>query len=131
MRPIKTTPTRSCCPIFWGSSSFPLNRKTVLRAITLRSGTCDRVPIRLSVRPSLRYSLFASAVAFTKGKTAMDSIFLVLAADLEYSKYAAVATAATIRTAATLNVKNLRDRTGLGADVALEIRRLESAVTAG
>ena len=75
MRPIRTALTCSCCPIFWGSSSFPLKRKTVLRAITLRSGTCDSVLIRLSVRPSLRYSLFASVVAFTKGSTASESIF--------------------------------------------------------
>src|ERR1700674_1009426 len=131
MRPIKTTPTRSCCPIFSGSSSFPLNRKTVLRAITLRSGASDKVPIRLSVRPSLRYSLLASAVAFTKGKTAIESIFLVRAADFEYSQYAVVTTAATISTAATLNIKGLRDRTGVGADVALETRTPESTVTAG
>src|SRR4030095_17130 len=36
---------------------------------------CERVPIRLSVRPSLRYSLLGSEVAFTNGSTAMDEIF--------------------------------------------------------
>lgn len=44
----------------------------MLRAITFRSRSLDKVPIELSVKPSLRYSLFASAVAFTKGSTAIE-----------------------------------------------------------
>src|SRR5271169_2144172 len=42
--------------------------------MTLMFGSCERVPIRLSVKPSLRYSLLGSDVALTKGSTAMDVI---------------------------------------------------------
>ena len=86
IRPISTAPTCSSLPIFCGSSSLPLNRKTVLRAITFVSGSRERELIRLSVRPSLRYSLLASAVEFTNGSTAIESILPALAPDLPRKK---------------------------------------------
>src|ERR1700722_6309586 len=106
-RPINTALTCSDCPIFCGSSSFPLNLKTVLRAITLRSGICESVLIRLSVRPSLRYSLPASAVAFTKGSTAMELIFL-LSSLRPRRKEAARKAGASTMTAIAPEIKYLR-----------------------
>src|SRR5438445_6458449 len=97
-RPISTAPTCVVCPIFCGSSWLPLNRNTVLRAITLKFGSCESVPIKLSVNPSLRYSLFGSAVAFTKGSTASDVTFG--ASDLPRSKYAPAAPATLSTTTA-------------------------------
>src|SRR5215469_1626863 len=38
--------------------------------MTFKSGNCDRLLMRLSVVPSLRYSLFGSALPFTNGNTA-------------------------------------------------------------
>src|SRR5215831_19455417 len=95
------------------------------------SGKRESELIRLSVRPSLRYSLFASEVAFTKGNTAIEPI--LLAALARCQKYVP-ATAATIRTptieatryfleigaAVTLGVDPEAGDAGLGATVALE-----------
>src|ERR1700693_2345907 len=64
------------CPNFCGSVGCPLYRKTVLRAVTERLGNCERLLIRLSVIPSLRYSVLESLLAFEKGKTAIESIRL-------------------------------------------------------
>src|SRR6266436_5803735 len=61
-------------PHFCGSVGCPLYRKTVLRAVTERLGNCERLLIRLSVIPSLRYSVLGSLLAFEKGKTAIESI---------------------------------------------------------
>ena len=71
MRPINRAAT---------SSDFPILRVVLFSFETehgaarhhLLSGSCERVPIRLSVSPSLRYSLLGSEVAFTKGSTASD-----------------------------------------------------------
>src|ERR1700732_5310188 len=93
--------------------------------MTLRSGNCDSVLMRLSVRPSLRYSLLGSDVAFTKGSTATESIFLV--SDRPCSRYTAAAAAATIASADTLNAKSLRDRAGVPG-IAPDIRVPESTV---
>ena len=68
-------------PTVWGSSSFPLYRNTELRAITLSCGSCERLMIRLSAMPSLRYSVLGSPLTFTKGKTANESMAL----DFAYS----------------------------------------------
>src|SRR5882672_5995645 len=82
--------------------------------MTFRSGNCESELIRLSVRPSLRYSLPGSAVALTKGSTAIEEIFLL--PDAPRRKYA-VAVAATNNTAATPAIKYLRLRTGAVAGV--------------
>src|ERR1700691_6399551 len=120
MRPITSALTCNAWPIFCGSSSLPLNLKTVLRAITLRAGNCESVLIRLSVRPSLKYSLPESAVALTKGSTAMDVIFWE--SDLpRHQKNAAAA--AIARTATIAKARALCERTGeatAGTDAALE-----------
>src|SRR6266849_797315 len=42
--------------------------------MTARFGTWDRLLIRLSVSPSLRYSVLGSLPALTKGSTATDEI---------------------------------------------------------
>src|SRR5712692_805934 len=42
--------------------------------MTARFGTWERLLIRLSVRPSLRYSVLGSLPALTKGSTATDEI---------------------------------------------------------
>ena len=44
------------------------------RDITFRFGNCDKLLMRLSVMPSLRYSAFGSPLAFTNGSTATESI---------------------------------------------------------
>src|SRR5689334_21096084 len=75
--------------------------------MTLRSASCERLLIRLSVKPSLRYSFFASAVALTKGSTAMDSTLLVWY--FPRRKYAP-APAATTTIAATQAIKYLLER---------------------
>src|ERR1700694_1742509 len=115
MRPINKALTFSAWPIFCGSSSFPLNLKTVLRAMTLRSGSWERVLIKLSVRPSLRYSLPGSAVAFMKGRTAMELI--LAASDRPRRKYTGAA--AIIRNAATPATRYLRERV-VGAAAGME-----------
>ena len=51
----------------------------MLRAITFTLGSCESVPIKLSVKPSLKYSLFGSAVALTNGRTAIELILLPVA----------------------------------------------------
>src|ERR1700739_1319104 len=115
MRPMSTAPTCKVWPIWRGSSSLPLNLNTVLRARTLRFGSCESVLIRLSVRPSLRYSLPESAVALTKGSTAMDVIFSE--ADLERSQKKLAAAAMTRIAATNESAKILRERAGEGAAV--------------
>jgi hypothetical protein len=71
--------------------------------MTLRSGNCEMALIRLSVSPSLKYSLPGSPVAFTNGNTATESILLVcdlprrkcaarIAAPISTSKISAAAT---------------------------------------
>src|SRR5437899_2683892 len=73
--------------------------------MTFMFGSCDSVPIRLSVRPSLKYSLFESLVALTKGNTAMEST--LPGADFPRKKYQPQAIAMTT-TAATPAHKYLR-----------------------
>src|SRR6266498_579186 len=73
--------------------------------MTFRLGNRERVPIRLSVRPSLRYSLLESLVALTKGNTAMEST--LPAVDLPRRKYQPPAIAMTT-TAATPAQRYLR-----------------------
>ena len=46
----------------------------MLRAVTRSVGTRDSLEIRLSVMPSLRYSLSGSPLPFTNGSTATESI---------------------------------------------------------
>jgi hypothetical protein len=48
--------------------------KAESRDMTLKWGNCDNLLMRLSVIPSLKYSMFGSALAFTKGKKAIESI---------------------------------------------------------
>ena len=55
-----------------GSAS--LTRLADWRDATLRFGNWDRVFVRLSVMPSLRYSVFGSAATLAKGNTASESI---------------------------------------------------------
>src|ERR1700688_2178126 len=110
---MRTAPTLRAWPIWRGSSSFPLNLKTVLRAITFRSGSCESVLMRLSVKPSLRYSLFGSAVALTKGNTAMELTLWV--SDFPRRKYIADAATAISNTAAKAAASILRDWLGAAA----------------
>jgi hypothetical protein len=46
--------------------------------MTARLGSCERLLIRLSVMPSLRYSVLGSLLALTNGNTATDEISWVL-----------------------------------------------------
>src|SRR5271165_352536 len=87
--------------------------------MTFRLGSWERVPIRLSVKPSLRYSLLASAVALTKGSTAIESTLPVWA--FARRKYAPAATAtSTMATApAARNLRILRAGATAGIDEAL------------
>ena len=47
--------------------------------MTASFGNCERSLIKLSVIPSLRYSVLGSLLEFTNGITAMDEISLLLA----------------------------------------------------
>src|SRR2546425_6288223 len=46
--------------------------------MTARFGICERLLIRLSVMPSLRYSVLGSLLALTKGNTATEEISWLL-----------------------------------------------------
>src|SRR5271165_4155454 len=116
MRPVSTAATCRACPTFWGSSWLFLKRKTVLRAMTFMPGRRESALIRLSVNPSLRYSLFASAVAFTKGRTAIEDTWL--APDFGRIQYAPAAITTT--TAARPAQRGQRELFA-GANVAEEI----------
>src|SRR5215469_8363130 len=50
---------------------------TELRGRTAKLGNCERLLIRLSVRPSLKYSVLGSPVTLVKGNTASESSELV------------------------------------------------------
>ena len=76
MRPITSACTFKSLATVPGSTSRPLYRNTEDRAMTDKFGNCDRLLIRLSVIPSLRYSVFGSLPALSKGNTAMDEISL-------------------------------------------------------
>src|SRR4029077_13298655 len=52
------------------SPDLPLNRKDELRPMTLSPGILARTAISSSDKPSEKYSLFGSPLAFTKGITA-------------------------------------------------------------
>src|ERR1700678_630548 len=110
---MSTAPTCKVCPIFWGSSSLPLNLNTVLRAITLRLGSWESVPIKLSVKPSLRYSLLGSAVALTKGRTAIELICCVC--DFPRTKYTVAEIKTTVKTAEMLAINFREERAGAAA----------------
>jgi hypothetical protein len=48
--------------------------KAESRDFTSSFGNCDKLLMRLSVMPSLRYSMLGSPLPFTKGSTANESI---------------------------------------------------------
>src|SRR5260370_36880696 len=73
-RPVTTAETFRSTAAFSGSTSLALKRKTALRGRTARLGSCERLLMRLSVNPSLKYSLFGSAVTLAKGRTASESM---------------------------------------------------------
>src|SRR3954463_6238248 len=52
------------------SPDLPLKRKDELRPITLSPGILASTAISSSDKPSEKYSLFASPLVFTKGRTA-------------------------------------------------------------
>src|SRR5579864_7068823 len=80
--------------------------------MTLRSGNCESVLIRLSVRPSPRYSLLGSAVALTKGKTAIELIFCACGRPRNKN----IEPAITSKIAAMVpEIKYIRDRLGTAA----------------
>src|SRR5712692_2171323 len=85
--------------------------------MTLRSGSCESVLIKLSVRPSLRYSLPGSVVALTKGRTAIELIFSV--SGRPRNKYAPAASA-TNATATIPPTRYTRDRLGAAAGMKAE-----------
>ena len=70
MWPVTTASTFNVAPACCGSLSFPLNRNTVLLAMTRNPGTCDRLLMTPSVIPSARYSSFPSPTLSAKGSTA-------------------------------------------------------------
>src|SRR5580704_5111197 len=78
--------------------------------MTLKLGSCDSVPIRLSVKPSLRYSLFGSPVALTKGRTAME--LTVRFSDAWRTKYTPTAAATASSTTPAPMATFVRERTG-------------------
>src|SRR5436305_12978189 len=90
----------------------------MLRAITLTVGNCESVPISLSVDPSLRYSLFGSAVAFTNGSTAIDVTFC--ASDFPRAKYVPAAATIITTTATTPAIMYLCDFVGAADAAAIE-----------
>src|SRR5437870_1116088 len=51
---------------------------TELPDLTLRFRNCERLFIRLSLKPSLKYSVSALPPTFAKGNTAMESISLLV-----------------------------------------------------
>src|SRR6266480_4645423 len=51
---------------------------TELRDFTLRFRSCERLFIRLSVKPSLKYSVSELPPTFAKGKTAIESISVLV-----------------------------------------------------
>src|ERR1041385_1641904 len=73
-RPVSTAPTFRLRPASSGSWFGPLNRNAALRDITVRFGSCERLLMMLSVRPSDRYSAFGSLLSFTNGKIATELI---------------------------------------------------------
>src|SRR5437879_6468510 len=75
--------------------------------MTFMLGSCEREPIKPSVRPSPKYSLLGSEVALTKGSTAMEVICCV--SDLPRTKYTP-ATAATTKTATMPATQYFRER---------------------
>src|ERR1700680_3881197 len=72
--------------------------------MTRSLGIWDRLSIKLSVMPSLRYSVFGSPPTFTNGNTAMESICEVLALERQYQITAAAMTMnkPTSRTGSTI-----------------------------
>src|SRR5882724_1876991 len=95
-------------------------------------GNCESVPIRLSVNPSLKYSLLGSAVAFTNGRTAIE--LTLLPSDLPRTRYTPAAAIATTA-AATPVIKYFRDAalgvTPVTAAVAADGRLADPLTTAG
>ena len=73
-RPVRTARTFRSRPVACGSMAWPLNRNTVLCAMTRSFGTVARILMRLAVMPSLRYSCSGSRLALSKGKTARESM---------------------------------------------------------
>ena len=61
-------------PMVFASVSLPLYRNTDERAFTLRFGSCDKLPMSVSVIPSERYSTSGLPLSFTNGITAIDLI---------------------------------------------------------
>src|SRR6185503_7255915 len=93
-RPVNTAPTFRVCPASRGSLFDPLNRKAALRDITFKFGSCERLLMMLSVKPSDRYSAFGSLLSFTKGRMATE----VIARDDERKKIPPINTASTTGT---------------------------------
>src|SRR5437016_2766282 len=69
--------------------------------MTARFGTWDRLLIRLSVSPSLRYSVLGSLLALTKGRTASEEIscWLLRRRDRKTAVATSASTKATARPA--------------------------------
>src|SRR5208282_1096236 len=80
--------------------------------MTLRLGSCERALMRLSVKPSLRYSLLGSVVALTKGRTAMEVTFWV--SDFPRVMYTVRAAAASSTMAAIAPISFLSELAGGG-----------------
>src|SRR5579863_4372559 len=76
--------------------------------MTLKLGSCESVPIRLSVKPSLRYSLFGSPVALTNGNTAME--LTVRLSDAWRTKYTPTAAATASSTTPAPMATFLREK---------------------
>ncbi len=70
--PSSTAETLSIAPMVRTSSRRPLNANTEVRDATTRPSTLASALISSSVIPSLKYSFSGSALALTKGRTAID-----------------------------------------------------------
>src|SRR6185437_5708455 len=106
-RPVSTAPTFKLRPASSGSWFGPLNRNAALRDITFRFGSCDRLLMMLSVRPSDRYSAFGSLLSFTNGKIGTE----LIVRDDDLVKKSTAPTAARITNNPTRPYESQRGRT--------------------
>ena len=72
--PSNSAPTPILSRTSRGSISFPLKAKTEPCEMTFKPSILDRVLIKFSVRPSLKYSVSGSLERFLSGRTATERI---------------------------------------------------------
>ena len=106
IRPVTKARTPSSAAIVRRSRSRSLYANAIPRGTTRRSGNLERLLIRPTVIPSLRYSPSGSSLPFSNGSTAIESI----GASLERSSNTAPAMIAATKTRTAMGVISLAGR---------------------